>query len=54
MFEVGKRYKIVMIVAGDEETSYVKIDEVSGTLIKSGNTIINTQSSAFISAELSE
>lgn len=51
MFEIGKTYSIKMIEGSIEATYILKIDGVEGQLIKCGNKIINTQSSAFVSAE---
>ncbi|WP_156489058.1 hypothetical protein [Marinomonas gallaica] len=53
MFEIGKRYAIRILENGTEEAiTYLIIDAVDGPLIKSGKTIINTHSNAFISATL--
>jgi len=55
MFEIGKTYSIKILENGSEEATYVfKIDSIDGNLIKSGNKIINTNSSVFISAKLKD
>lgn len=59
MFEVGKKYRITMIVAvpGDwtDETGVWTVAEVEGTLLKlegaGGEKIVNTASWHFVSAE---